>query len=244
MGWFTPTCPVRPQEQEWIDTSTAWLREQFGPDIRDRPVVLPTTEFFPEPFDTTREDVDTVFAQVCGHLHLDPGDLDVEYVTDIDPTAHPLTTSSHSGAAAHYHRRDGRGVVTIRLTPNLKLVPLIATIAHELCHELLIGHAGVAPDRPDGEPLTDLATVFFGLGLFTANARHNYTVEAASTTNRYYRYSVSQLGYLTEPMYGYAHAVHAHARGESKPDWARHLDTNPRHFLKKGLRYLAATDTR
>jgi len=28
-------------------------------------------------------------------------------------------------------------------------------------------------------------------------------------------------------------------RGEPDPAWARYLDTNPRTFLKRGLRYLA-----
>ena len=29
-------------------------------------------------------------------------------------------------------------------------------------------------------------------------------------------------------------------RGERNPAWAGHLDTNPRAFLKRGLRFLAA----
>jgi hypothetical protein len=43
-------------------------------------------------------------------------------------------------------------------------------------------------------------------------------------------------------MYGYALARYAWLRGETNPAWARYLDTNPRTFLKRGLRYLAQAD--
>lgn len=40
-------------------------------------------------------------------------------------------------------------------------------------------------------------------------------------------------------MFGYALACYAHLRGETRPAWAHHLGTNPRAYLKQGLRYLA-----
>ena len=40
-------------------------------------------------------------------------------------------------------------------------------------------------------------------------------------------------------MYGYGLARYAWLRGEPDPAWARYLDTNPRAFLRRGLRYLA-----
>ncbi|GAA4473494.1 hypothetical protein [Phytohabitans houttuyneae] len=39
-------------------------------------------------------------------------------------------------------------------------------------------------------------------------------------------------------MYGYALARYAWLRGETDPAWSRYLDTNPRAYLKRGLRYL------
>jgi hypothetical protein len=40
-------------------------------------------------------------------------------------------------------------------------------------------------------------------------------------------------------MFGYGLACHAWLRGETDPSWARHVDTNPRSALRRGLRYLA-----
>jgi hypothetical protein len=113
---------------------------------------------------------------------------------------------------------------------------LVATIAHELSHVLLLGDARISPDREDHEPLTDLLTIYFGLGIFSANAAFEYYREHRGR-NTYSR--AARLGYLTEPMFGYALARYAWLRGEAEPGWARFLDTNPRSFLKRGLRYLA-----
>ncbi|TDU86852.1 hypothetical protein EV138_0368 [Kribbella voronezhensis] len=48
---------------------------------------------------------------------------------------------------------------------------------------------------------------------------------------------------LPEPAFfpsGYGLARYAWLRGESAPDWASHLDTNPRVYLRDGLRFIAA----
>lgn len=47
-----------------------------------------------------------------------------------------------------------------------------------------------------------------------------------------------RIGSLTEEMYGYAPARYAWIRGEPDPPWVRHLDTNPRTYLRQALRYL------
>jgi hypothetical protein len=39
-------------------------------------------------------------------------------------------------------------------------------------------------------------------------------------------------------MYGYALARYAVMRGETRPSWFRFVDSNPRSYLKKGLRFL------
>lgn len=112
---------------------------------------------------------------------------------------------------------------------------LVATIAHELGHVLLLGDGRISAEQEDHEPLTDLLTIFFGLGIFSANAAFEYSREVRGG----YGYaSTSRLGYLTEPMYGYGLARYAWIRGEMDPGWARYVDTNPRTFLKRGLRYL------
>lgn len=212
MALFTTPCPVNAREQRWIEESTAWFRARFG---EPRPVLSPFLE-------------DDLLTQVCRHMGIDPATLTVERYGDSgeQDLAHAAGLALRSRTAAgHFRLDDGRPVIALDRT--LTPVRLVATIAHELGHVLL---ADV--DRDDLEPLTDLLTVHFGLGVFAANA-------AFEVTRDHSRRTVRRLGYLTVPMFGYGLACHAWQRGERRPAWARRLATNPRVYLRRGLRYLA-----
>jgi hypothetical protein len=239
MAWWRAECPVRPVEQRWIDESMDWLVEQFGEERLRSEVVLPTDDYFPGAYAGSREDVLRVVDRLCAHMGVDRARVEVEHgEADDDHEAMsadvPLRSSSQ-GAAGHHRVRDGRSVIGIRDDQAPRPMALVATVAHELGHVLLLGGGLIAADRPDHEPLTDLLTVYFGLGIFTANAAFEFSQEARG---RYSYTSTTRLGYLTEPMYGYGLARFAWLRGESRPSWARYLDTNPGTFLKRGLRFL------
>jgi hypothetical protein len=243
MGWWRQAdCPVRQVERDWIDRSMDWMVDEFGADRLHGLVVLPTDDYFPGTYRGTREDVRSVLARLCAHMRIDPSRIDLEHdESDDNPEleAYVPITMSGSGAAGHHRVRDGRSVIGIRDDLAARPMALVATIAHELGHVLLLADGRVSVRRQDHEPLTDLLTVFFGLGIFTANAAldHSRDVRGAYGYTR-----TSRLGYLTEPMYGYGLARYAWLRGERDPRWARHLDTNPRTFLKRGLRYLTSAE--
>jgi hypothetical protein len=211
---FTTPCPVNPREQKWIEQSLAWLRTAFG---EPRAVIseLPA---------------DDLVGRLCRLMDVDPETITVELYGDSTENdlarAAGLTVRSRD-AAGHYRRRNGRPVIAIDRT--LTSTRLVATVAHELGHVRLDGRY----EGDDHEPLTDLLTVHFGLGIFAANACFDFSQDHG-------RRQVRRLGYLTEPMYGYALACHAHRRGERRPDWAGQLDVTPRVYLKRGLRYLAS----
>ncbi len=233
--WGTVQCPVVPAEQEWIEKSADFLLTSFGADRLRAEVVLPTDDYFPGAYSGSRADVRAVFAKLCAHMGVDPSGVDLEHEEQDEDALRlrdliPMTFRDQ-GAAGHYQVRDGRAVVTVQDKQAARPMELVATVAHELCHVRLLGEGRIPEDRKDGEPLTDLATVFFGLGIFSANSSfEHHRTEGYTTTSR--------LGYLTEPMWGYALAYYAWLRGEENPSWARHLDTNPRTYLKRGLRYL------
>lgn len=219
-----------------------WFVAEFGTDRLHGEVVLPTDDYFPGVYRGTREDVQTVLDRLCKHMDVDPARVDLEhYAADENPalSAHiPIHTES-AGAAGHHRTRNGRSVIGIRDDQAGQPMALVATVAHELGHTLLLGDGRIPAQREDHEPLTDLLTIFFGLGIFTANAAFEHSREVRGEFG-YTR--TTRLGYLTEPMYGYGLARYAWLRGEPDPAWARYLDTNPRTFLKRGLRYLAQAD--
>ncbi|WP_422770770.1 hypothetical protein ACN28C_29530 [Plantactinospora sp. WMMC1484] len=238
MGWFTPRCPVVAEEQRWTEENLAWFVREFGDSWLRSPVVLPTDDFFPGGYSGSEEDMRRVVHQLCVHLSVDPDrirvELHAERVGGRELQKVAGGSASWSGAAGHYRVVEGRPVISLEESLGLRPLALVATVAHELAHERLLGEGRVDPYRRDQEPLTDLLTVYLGFGVFAANAALEFAGQRTG-------WSASRLGYLTEPMYGYALARYAWLRGETAPDWARHVDTNPRTYLRRGLRYLRRT---
>lgn len=192
-----------------------WFEAEFG---APKPIVLPA-DFAQTP------SAQEVFAKVADCLGIDPGSVDLELYAERPNAARGAPAHS---AAGHYRTRKGRPVIAIET--GQALTSLVSTVAHELGHVLLLGDGRVSHTRRDHEPLTDLLTVHFGLGIFSANAAFEFS-------SRQSGWSWERLGYLTEPMYGYALARYAWRLEEPKPAWAEHLDLSPRTCLRQGLRY-------
>src|SRR5262245_48660067 len=102
---------------------------------------------------------------------------------------------------------------------------------------LSLGQSRVRADENDHEPLTDLTTVFFGLGIFTANSTIR---DRGWSSGLWTGWSTARLGYLNQRMFAYALARFAFERNELEPAWLRHVRPDVRAPLKQGLRFLGA----
>jgi hypothetical protein len=80
------------------------------------------------------------------------------------------------------------------------------------------------------------------MGIFTANAAFNFGRISGNGIEPVGGWQARRLGYMTEQMFGYALARYAVYRGEPDPAWAKYLDTNPRAYMKQGIRYLRHCD--
>jgi hypothetical protein len=239
MALFGSDCPVTDRERDWIQDNLAWLRGQFGDGPLAAPVILPTSDWFPPPFAGTDDDVRAVVTRVAGYMGVQH-QVRVEFSEELD---HAQSLSrlipglfQAGGAAGLYTRTGAELVITLDRSVTRDPARLLAVVAHELGHVRLLAEGRVTTaERRDHEPLTDLVTVYLGMGIFSANAAFDFS----ATTG--IGWQAQRLGYLTEQMFGYALAGHAVLRGEGQPSWSRYLDTNPRGYLRQGLRYLGRT---
>lgn len=242
MNWFAPKCPVDAETKEWIENAFNWLIEEMGPDeLQSTDVILPTEEYFPDPYSGSRADIRTMLNRVCGYMDVDPGLVEVRFYANEDGTQlHPLagTERSDGHALGTYHKCDGKYVVSLDTLQAANPEVMVATIAHELGHVILLGEERLDPEYPDHEPMTDLLTVFYGMGIFNANSVFSFE---QWTNNQAQGWQANRRGYLTEEMFGYALALFAYARGESKPEWSGYLNTNIRSYFKSSLKYLLKT---
>ncbi|HEU5428421.1 MAG TPA: hypothetical protein VFU74_16185 [Actinocrinis sp.] len=227
-------CPVTAEEQAWIEESMLWFTTQFGYDPVQRPTILPTRDFFPLAYAGSDEDIKALVRTICPMMGLPADRITVRLVGEPAPDQEMYKYVAHSESyAAGVFEQDegGARIVTLDRTSSADQGRMTAVIAHELGHARLNGESRIEPGRADMEALTDLSTVFFGLGIFNANA-------ARTTTTNAYGQSVQRLGYLDQRMFGYALACYTRMRHHPEPKWASYLAAPPREYLNKGSAYL------
>ncbi len=241
-GFTKPKLPIVPEQQKWVDDSFARLAAVLGADrLLHATVALPTAEHFPDPYDRSELSLQRIFCRVATAMRVDPAEIDVTLFVSGDDVTHglvPFSSSSRSGPAGLYHHDPTvRQQISIDEAKMKDPIALVAVLAHEIGHIILLRPGLIPRDDPDMEPLTDLLTVFLGFGIFTANSTFRF---ARYTNYRAVGWSASRLGYLSEELFGYALARFAFERGEAKPKWRSFLSTNIASYLKSSEAWLAS----
>jgi hypothetical protein len=238
-GWFKPTCPCDPEAKRWVENRLRWLTKQFGLHILlERPIILPTDEFFPDPYDGSPKAVHMMFHRVCGYMEVNPDRVEMQLYDDQTPGA--IASMFGGFAAGTWQGGDGpwrKGVIRIERSAIQRPADLIGTMAHELAHQRLLGEGRADADAFDNELLTDLTAVYHGFGVFLANNPRKSTGELSQWPGT----TLHMPEYLSEPMLGYAMAHIAWFRDEDRPAWAKALRWAPRAVFKQGHRYLRET---
>ena len=85
-----------------------------------------------------------------------------------------LVEDPAEGASGHYIKRRDKFVISLESSQLTDPMSLVATVAHELGHVRLLGEARIHGGFEDHEPLTDLLTVFFGLGCVHGECRVSF----------------------------------------------------------------------
>ncbi|MBB5983413.1 hypothetical protein [Kribbella solani] len=216
--------------RRWIRASMDWLVAEFGRDVPHRPIAVPA-DLIPVAYDGSHAAATELCGRVDGRMDLRPGQCGLSFELDCVRRPGGGTVKEQSGRWMR-----GTEQNLIQLAPALPADPvaLIAIYAHEVGHELLLGSGRITPAaRPDHESLTDLLTVFYGLGIFTANAAY----ERRPRPNGRGKQPLAR-GYLREAALSEALAYYAMLRGERHPEWERHLDAPVRRGMRNQLAVL------
>ncbi|SEG23932.1 hypothetical protein SAMN05421819_2337 [Bryocella elongata] len=241
MFGFRPRPPVSEQQRLWVDGGITRLAAIIGRDrMFQSTVVLPTDEFFPDCFDGSLDSVRTMAARIAGYMGVAADRYTVELFADEEDRWRerlPTGKSRSKGAAGYYmHAAEGPHLIALHARQIQQPVALAATLAHELAHVVLLGDGLLPREEEDMELMTDLCTVFLGLGVLNASAAFQFQ---QWQDNRLQGWSTSTLGYLTEELWGYALARFAQLRGEPRPRWSESLPTNVRAYMRQSERWLA-----
>jgi hypothetical protein len=244
---FSPKLPVSEEERLWVDQGFARLGTMLGRSrLLEAKVVLPNAEFFPDAFDRSEAAVESLVHRVCDYMRIDHNRIKMEIFPDEteelrEKTLWYIKTGRHAAGIYFGHEstldEDGSVVIALRSTLLKDPLVLVATVAHELGHLILLGDGHLDSSTPDHEPMTDLLTVYLGLGIFTANSAARF--QQHDHGGGWHSWSMQRLGYLPQVVFGYALAKFAAERDEIQPPWSRHLSTNVRAYFKRSSTWLA-----
>ncbi len=232
--------PITQEDKVWVDQDLNWLRVELGEDrFKEIRTVTPTKDFYERTFDGTEKDAEFVLERTKELMNIRGVDIKLDFFSDspiemADGTV--LTTpagidgSWQSAAGTFEQSKDGTKI-SIETEQLKNPVSLIATISHELAHQILLGENRI---EENDEYLTDLTAISYGFGIFIGNSRFNFS---SFSTNGGYGWQSSGQGYLPEQIIAYAMAWFSKQRNE-KTEYNQFLDKSIKNYFDKSLEWL------
>lgn len=173
-------CPVTEYNRQWLEDAFILLLDFFGKEnTQQRRILTPHHADFPISYDGTEHAAYETMKIVATQMEVPYETTELVYYDDRinevstgSPFDHKIYLMSREGdqnASGLYWGRREDGKYEIWLNRGLLFEPenLVATLAHEIAHIKLLGENRI---EVNNEPLTDLTTILFGLGIFNANA--------------------------------------------------------------------------
>jgi hypothetical protein len=241
---FGARLPIDRDELDFQLATFKWLSEQFGP-VGDRPLILPSPEFFPPGVSGVQAAVNDLFERVRGYAgmtdwpcRLESGDTDRGFDLGGGNFIKHGGGNAPCGTFRVEETLAGRaGVISWNPGMAHDRAGLAATFAHELGHYLM---ATAAADPPGGWDLhelhTDLAAVYLGFGVLLANNARSFE-HFATASSAGWRSSLK--GYLSEQALVVATCIFQRLAGREPAEAAPWLKSYLRGVLKKADRALA-----
>ncbi len=228
-----------------------WFGEQFGSGPLRPDPVLPSARFLnASQYSASPAQINAITGVLCDLMQVDRTGIRLEIFDGSEAKALAGKKSGRSREVGHFRVEGGQAIIALDRSECDDRAVLTAIAVHELCHLRLQGEGRVRSGQSDGERLTDLLTVYFGFGVFSANAamrfaRADRNWAAVSrgelddrTLNAARRDGYKRLGYLRSAEFGYALSCYSWLRAEPKPKWARYVTPGPRAYMEQGLAYL------
>jgi hypothetical protein len=246
MFGFSSSSPIDSKTELWIKECFAYFMEKLGKNKCDTiKMILPVKENFPIQFDGSYESIDALLKTICKIMSVNRENIILtgfsNQADDIDNSLKEIMPVWYSegrpGAAGYYSDQSHAEKVHISIkNDHLKdPISLVATITHELCHYILLNRWNLPHERDDMEPMTDLLTIYFGMGIFTANAAIQFN---QWQDNQRQGWSMARQGYLTLEIIGFALALWAVQKKELNPVWLKHLCTDAKAYCRQSIKYL------
>lgn len=247
MFFSKPKPTVTPEDKEWVEDAFIWLDSQYGRDfLQNVKIIEPTKEYFDHWFQGKEEDAEFVLRQCMTYMDIKGVDVGLYFFSEapMEFESEGITaTNSDEGIGTNdqfalgKYTESGPNTFEIGLEINQLQNPqaMIATIAHELSHLILLGEGRL---EENNEELTDLNCIALGFGIFTANSIFEFQ-QWQGISHQGWR--TNRQGYIPEQVATYAMALFNQFQGNTS-DWSRHLNVGVKKMYEKNIDYLKSKE--
>lgn len=229
---------VTPTDKKWVEDSMDWLIKAFSlAKVKAHPFLLPGDKAISCGNTTIPAQLQLLLEKICQRWELDPKSIILKIFDDIHSKQWntPFVPIGETRGPAGMYEQLFSGndkIFHIHIAQsNLNYPDISLTIlAHELAHAKLLGGDYVSHQDPNMEPLTDLACIYFGFGVFLANTCQNQQGNW-----------LSRLGYLPNEIISYANALLCYITDHDPAPVIARLNTNTRELFEQDYKYLITT---
>ncbi|WP_420401396.1 hypothetical protein [Flagellimonas sp.] len=228
--------PITQEDKAWIDEDLKWMCTEFGEEhFLEIQTVTPTKDFYERTFDGTEKDAEFILERTMELMNIRDTKIKLEFFTDqpiemADGTI--LSTpadidGSWDSAGGTYQKTNKETIISIERRQLKTPISLIATISHELAHQILLGENRI---EENDEYLTDLTAIAYGFGIFIGNSRFHFSASG-------FGWQSSGQGYLPEQIIAYAMAWLSKLRNENT-DYSQFLDKSLKKYFDQSYGWL------
>lgn len=233
-------CPITQEDKEWLEEWLDWIDNNVV-DFRSQPTILPTKEYFDWTFTGTRKDAEFVLRKVGNYFKVDTAgiqlDLYSEESIELDRGTRTQTLKGE-GTAGLFVRDGKKPTIWIEIQQLKRPNALVATLAHELSHYVLLSQKGVELEGEENEWLTDLLAIAYGFGVFMGNTR--FELSQWQSGDGWGGWEYTTQGYLPQQIIAYAMAEIEVTRQVGLPDWIDLLRKDFQKDFRKSMKYQKA----
>ncbi len=221
--------PITEEDKIWVDEDLNWLKMEFGQEhFMEIRTVTPTKDFYNRTFYGTERDAEFILERTMELMNIQNVDIKLDFFSDspiemADGTI--LTTpadlnGSWKSASGTYEQTENGTVISIETGQLKNPISLIATISHELAHQILLGENRI---EENDELLTDFTAITYGFGIFIGNSRFQFSSQG-------FGWQSSSQGYLPEQIIAYSMAWLSKERNE-KTEYSRFLNKSMKKYF-------------
>ena len=233
--------PVTSDDALWIENNLLWIHQRIV-DITKQPTFLPKTPYFDRHFKGNERDAEYLLERIGDMFGIDSNNIRLGF---FDEQTHDFgygvstMKEDSDGRAGTYLFDDGRHEINIEVGQLKNTESLIATIAHEMSHYILIGmHEIGYSDDTENEYLTDLLAIAYGFGIFIGNS--SFYRKTWTSGDGYSGWQIGKQGYLPREVTGYAMAlIEMYKRfPEQDPEIFSFMQKDFQRTFRKSLAYV------